>query len=131
WLGVDIPTRDEMEEIEASSRLYTENGAFFMTATLPANTDGDKPQLSPVTFVLSGRRLVTIRYHEPQAFHTFPTHAEKAALGCTDGQTVLLGLLEVVVDRLADVLERISADIEALSDEIFHPAETKASLRDR
>ncbi len=101
WVGVDIPTREEMEEIEASSRLYTENGAFFMTAILPANTDGDKPQMSPVTFVLSGGRLVTIRYHEPQAFRTFPTHAEKAALGCTDGQTVLLGLLEVVVDGAA------------------------------
>jgi len=131
WVGVDIPTREEMEEIEASSRLYTENGAFFMTAILPANTDGDKPQMSPVTFVLSGGRLVTIRYHEPQAFRTFPTHAEKAALGCTDGQTVLLGLLEVVVDGLADVLERISRDVEALSDEIFHPAETNASRRDR
>ena len=131
WLGVGIPTLEEMQEIEASSRLYSENGAFFMTATLPANADGDKPQMSPVTFVLSGRRLVTIRYHEPRAFQTFPTHAEKAAIGCADGQTVLLGLLEAVIDRLADVLERISRDIEVLSDEIFHPAETKAPQRDR
>lgn len=131
WLGFGIPTREEMEEIEASSRLYSENGTYFMTATLPANTDGDKPQMSPVTFVLSGERLVTIRYHEPRAFDIFPTHAEKAAVGCSDGQSVLLGLLEAVVDRLADVLERVSRDIEVVSDEIFHPVEAKASRRDR
>jgi magnesium transporter len=131
WLGVGIPTREEMEEIEISSRLYAENGIFFMTATLPAHTDGDHPVMSPVTFVLAGRRLVTVRYHEPRAFQTFPMHAEKASIGCSDGETVLLGLLEVVIDRLADVLERVSRDIEALSGEIFHPVETKGSRRDR
>lgn len=35
-LGVNILTREEMEEIEISSRLYQEDGAAFMTATLPA-----------------------------------------------------------------------------------------------
>jgi len=131
WLGAEIPTREEMEEIEVSSRLYAENGVFFMTATLPAQTDGDHPVMSPVTFVLAGKRLVTIRYHEPRAFQSFPVHAEKASIGCSDGETVLLGLLEVVVDRLADVLERVSREIEVLSGEIFHPAETKDARRDR
>ena len=77
WLGVGIPTREEMEEIEISCRLYAENGAYFMTATLPAQTDGDHPVMSPVTFVLAGDRLVTVRYHEPRAFQTFPLRAEK------------------------------------------------------
>ena len=40
-IGVGIPTREEMEEIEISSRLYSENGAYVMTATLPAHADGD------------------------------------------------------------------------------------------
>jgi magnesium transporter len=131
WLGVGIPTREEMEEIEISSRLYTENGAFFMTATLPANADGDRPIMSPVTFVLSADRLVTIRYHEPRAFQTFPMRAEKADIGCTNGETILIALLEAVVDRLADVLERASREVVEISHDIFHPAEKKASKRDR
>lgn len=131
WLGVGIPTREEMEEIEISSRLYVEEGAYFMTATLPAQTDDDEPVIAPVTFVLSGNRLVTIRYHEPRAFQTFPLRAEKAAIGCTTGETVLIGLLDAIVDRLADVLERVSRDIEVLSKEIFYPTETKASKRNR
>jgi len=131
WLGVCVPTREEMEEIEISSRLYVEDGAYVMTATLPSQTDGDDPLMSPVTFVLSGKRLVTIRYHEPRAFQTFPQRAEKAATGCTTGETILIGLLEAIVDRLADVLERASRDVEALSKDIFNPTEKKASKRDR
>jgi magnesium transporter len=131
WLGIGIPTREEMEEIEISSRLYVEDGVSFMTATLPAHTDGDNPVMAPVTFVLAGSRLVTVRYHEPRAFKTFPMRAEKAATGCTTGETILVGLLEAIVDRLADVLERISHDIEALSRDIFNPPAAKAAKRDR
>ncbi|TIT52281.1 MAG: magnesium transporter, partial [Mesorhizobium sp.] len=98
WLGVAIPTREEMEEIEISSRLYVEDGAYFMTATLPAQTEVDDPLMSPVTFVLAGNRLITVRYHEPKAFKTFPLRAEKVATGCTSGDTILIGLLEAIVD---------------------------------
>jgi magnesium transporter len=130
WIGVGIPTREEMQEIEISSRLYVENGAFFMTATLPAHADGDRPVMSPVTFVLSQNRLITVRYHEPRAFHTFPMRAEKADIGCTNGETILIALLEAIVDRLADVLERASSEVIEISRDIFHPAEKKASKRD-
>jgi magnesium transporter len=75
--------------------------------------------MMPVTFVLSGNRLVTIRYHEPRAFSTFPQHAEKANLGCTTGEFVLVALLEATVDRLADILERARGDIDAISHDIF------------
>ncbi|HEU4986371.1 MAG TPA: magnesium/cobalt transporter CorA [Rhizobiaceae bacterium] len=131
WLGIGVPSREEMEEIEISSRLYVEDGVYFMTATLPAHTDDDNPVTAPVTFVLAGQRLVTIRYHEPRAFTTFPQRAEKAATGCTLGDTILAGLLEAIVDRLADVLERVGKDVETISNGIFHARQTKASKRDR
>lgn len=130
-IGVGIPTREEMEEIEISSRLYAENGAYVMTATLPAQADGDRPEMLPVTFVLAGTRLVTVRYHEPRAFQTFPLRAEKADMGCTSGETILISLLEAIVDRLADVLERASRDVIDVSQDIFHSTEKKASKRDR
>jgi len=130
-LGVGVPTREEMEEIEISSRLYVEDGAYFMTATLPSQADSDFPVMSPVTFVLRRNLLVTIRYHEPKAFLSFPLRAEKAAIGCTSGETILVGLLEAIVDRLADVLERVSREVELLSKDIFNPTATKASKRDR
>ena len=130
-IGIGIPTREEMEEIEISSRLYVEDGAFVMTATLPAHADGDRPEMLPVTFVLSGTRLVTVRYHEPRAFQTFPLRAEKADMGCTSGETILVSLLEAIVDRLADVIERASREVIDISQDIFDSKEKKASKRDR
>ena len=33
-LDMDVPTREELQEIEASSRLFQDDGSYFMTATL-------------------------------------------------------------------------------------------------
>ena len=88
WIGVDVPTREEMEEIEISSRLYSENGAYFMTATLPAHADGETHVMGPVTFVLSKGNLITVRYHEPRSFKTIPRRAENADLNCMDCQSI-------------------------------------------
>lgn len=118
-LAVDIPTREDMEEIEISSRLYYEEGDAFMTATVPAKTDSDDLQMAPVTFVLTNDRLITIRYHEPRAFQTFTQRAQKNNIGCRNGEAVLVALLEAIVDRLADVLERAQREIDAISRSIF------------
>src|SRR3954453_5865932 len=67
-LGIAIPTREEMQEIEVSSRLYIENGARYMTATLMCQSDTATPKTTAVTFILSGHRLVTVRYDDPRPF---------------------------------------------------------------
>lgn len=122
-LGVNIPTREEMQEIEISSRLYLEDGGAFMTAILPAGADGDDPEMAPVSFVLTPDRLVTIRYHEPRAFLSFPPRAERTAMDMPDATSVLVALLEALVDRLADILERAGRDIDAISRGIFRQHE--------
>jgi magnesium transporter len=126
-VAVNVPTRAEMAEIEASSRLYQDDDAAFMTVTVPANAEGDDPVMAPVTFVLAGERLVTVRYDDPRAFRTFPVRAAKAALGCDDGEGVMLALLEDIVDRLADLIERVAADVDRLSRTIFRPREVDGS----
>ena len=120
-LGIAVPTRDEMAEIEESSRLYEEGGALYMTALVPFLLDTDNPRTTPVTFVLAGDRLVTVRYERPRSFDMFRIRAEKPGAGLLDGRSVLIALLETIVDRLADGLERIGADVERLSGEVFRP----------
>lgn len=131
--GVAVPTREEMEEIEVSSRLYSDDGVAYMTVTLPSNTDGDVPQLAPVTFVLTRERLLTVRYHQPRSFTTVPAIAHCGTLQCHDGRSVLITLLEHQIDRLADVLERAGRDLTVLSTEVFqqegHRPRSGASLR--
>ena len=43
-LGIAVPTREEMQEIEVSSRLYVEHHARYMTATLMCNSDTATPK---------------------------------------------------------------------------------------
>lgn len=126
-LGVALPTKDEMQEIELSSRLYAEDGAAFMTALVPFNTEGEDARNAPITFILTDQRLVTIRYADPRVFTLFPQRAERTALGLGDGTSILLGLLEAVVDRLADVLEQVGREVDAISRSVF--GQTGAGMR--
>lgn len=129
-LGIGIPDRADMEEIEISSRLYRENDAAFMTAILPGQTEGDEPEMAPVSFILYGKQLITVRYHDPRAFATFPSQAHRMAMRLPDADTVLVGLLEAIIDRLADILESAGRDIDAVSATIFRKPDTKAAPRD-
>ena len=51
-VGIAVPTREEMQEIEVSSRLYVEHHARYMTATLMCNSDTAVPKTTAVTFIL-------------------------------------------------------------------------------
>ena len=118
-LGVSVPTRAEMEEIEVSSRLYAEDGALYMTALVQVQSDTAQPHLTPITFILVGNRLATVRYETPKSFEIFRSRAEKPGFGLADGRGVLLGLLETIVDRVADALERIGGELDVLSSAVF------------
>lgn len=119
-LGIDIPVREQLAEIEASSRLYVEGRAAFMTATLIVRADQDKSEMDPVTFILTGSRLVTVRYCEPKAFEMFVTRCHRDADQCpASGEAALVGLLEAIVDRLADHLERVGGIVTATSMDVF------------
>jgi magnesium transporter len=118
-LNIDIPTRGELAEIEASSRLYQEDGAAFMTATLIRRGDEERPESSPVTFIIKANQLITIRYHHPQAFPVYIRQAMKPQATAMTGWGILISLMEAVVDRAADHLERVSAIIDDTSKKVF------------
>src|ERR1700678_4185712 len=120
--GIAVPTREDMQEIEISSRLYVENGARYMTATLMCGGDTENPRTTAVPFILASHRLVTVRYDEPRPFVLVEN---KLARGCAPGITgemVLMELLDAVIDRNADILERAGGEMDALSHEIFEPS---------
>lgn len=120
-LGVQLPTREEMAEIEVSSRLYQEDGATYMTAMLLHKSGTDVPASDPLTFVMVGNRLVTIRYFEPKSFTIFEGQLVRQPEMSISGAATFVNLLEAVVDRTADNLEFTSAEVEMISSEIFAP----------
>ncbi len=119
FLGAPMPTRADMHEIELSSRLYHEEGADYLTVLVPAKVDGGHRETQPVSFVLKEGRTVTLRFSDPRPFTTFPERAGRMAFGCSTGEAVLLGLLEEIIDRTADIMEITTHELEAESRRLF------------
>lgn len=129
-VGIAVPTREEMAEIEASSRLYQEGGAHYMTAVVLFQPDSATEPLvvTPITFILAGARLITVRYAEPRGIKIYLSRVQKRDAPCMSGVAVLVGLLEAIIDREADRVERIQAEVDQLSQSIF---ESKGGGRTR
>jgi magnesium transporter len=119
--GIAVPTREDMQEIEISSRLYIENGARYMTATLMCHSDTDMPRTTAVTFIVSGHRLVTVRYDVPKPFALVEHKLGRSCVAGITGEMVLMELLDAVIDRCADILEKAGADVDQVSHDIFEP----------
>jgi magnesium transporter len=120
-IGIAVPTREEMQEIEVSSRLYVENGARYMTATLMCQSDTVTPKTTAVTFILAGHRLVTVRYDDPRPFAIVEHKLGRSCPSRITGEDVLMDLLDAVIDRSADILERIGGEVDQVSHSIFEP----------
>ncbi|QND52325.1 magnesium/cobalt transporter CorA [Phyllobacterium sp. 628] len=123
WTKTSIPTREDMVEIEESSRFYAENGGQYLTAPILYFTEHKHHAISPISFILTGPYLVTVRYAEPRAFSLYVSRASKPGNGLINskcsGVTILLGIVEAVTDRIADILEGVAADIDQNSHTIF------------
>ena len=116
-IGLDLPTQKEMEALEPSSRLYRDGGATFMTATLLAAAYQAKPHATPVTFVLAKGMLVTVRYEKLRAFEVFSDRAPD--MGAMSGTSALLGLMDAITERLAEILDATGDEVEGASLDIF------------
>lgn len=118
-LDIEVPTRSEMREIEASNRFYTENGAYYMTSIILHHNAQDMSLTSVITFILSGPHLVTVRYAEPKAFPVYVARATKGDADCVSGTGVMIGLLEMLIEREADLIERVQDEVERIAPLIF------------
>ncbi|PKR60270.1 magnesium/cobalt transporter CorA [Thalassospira lohafexi] len=125
--GIEVPTREEMQEIELSSRLYDEDGALFMTVSVLNRAASDAPQTAVVTFILVKKTLITLRYADPVPFKTFIRRVNRSPSLASSADAVLFGLLEQIVDRLADVMEQTATDLEGLSNQVFASPEDRKS----
>lgn len=117
----EIPTPEDMAEIEISARLYREGATQVMTVLVPGidRTDKETPVLGPVAFLLSPDRLATVRYHAQRPFETYPAHAQQTGLGCAAPDRIFLGLVEEIIGRIADLLEGAGKALDQVTHRIF------------
>ena len=117
--GLRVPDLHEVAEIESSSRLAVEDGTLFLTTPAISRSGAGLLALAPIGFVVSPDRLLTVRFAESALVDHFAAcwHAPE---GKPSGMQPFLGLLEAMVDKLADVLEQLGGELDTISASLFH-----------
>ena len=116
-VGFAIPDRTDISEIESSSRLSRKCDVLYLNSPVSFRDEDGRSAIAPVGFVLSPTRLVTIRYAPMKAFDAY--EARFATLTAPCSAEAFTGLIEEIVDHLADVLETVAAELDRLSRQTF------------
>jgi magnesium transporter len=117
--GIEVPTRQDLKDIEPSSRLYKDGKATYLTGSILAHVEAGMPILTDIAFVLTEVALVTVRYDDPKAFKLFATAMCRIPGGLGTGHAALTKLLETITDRTAEVLEHAELKGDTLLQQIF------------
>jgi magnesium transporter len=136
--GLTIPSFADLSEIESSSRLRAENGALYLSAPLVFRGETGDAQTTPVGFVLAPHHLVTVRFEAHLGLRD--DDGPHPGFPCGSSAEAFAVIIEAIVDRLADSLEHIAAELDMLSHRLFHtgpnqhaanrrPARENADLR--
>ena len=128
WLEYLLPTREEMQEIEESSRLYTENNVLYMTAWVPVGLDTQEPENTAISFVLGQECLTTVRYADPLPFRNLADQARRQCNAPVSSDAVFLLLVELMVARIADALQGIESDLKRVCRDVFALNPHKADM---
>ena len=118
--SLSVPTREDMVEIEPSSRLYREDQALHLTASIMCGVSEGDPKTVPIAFVLTRDHLVTVRYDSPKPFDAFSAHLKRQPDLCASAGSTLVFLLDAIVERIADILEEVAPKTDAISRAVFH-----------
>jgi magnesium transporter len=118
-LGIEVPSLADLSEIESSSRLYKDKDHLFLSTPTHYRTVGGTPRTTPLGFVVAKDLLLTIRFKPLKALDQLNDRLKKQAIDLPGGLGALITVLEAIVERTADELEAIAADLDVISDEIF------------
>lgn len=129
--GLTLRTREQISEIESSSRAYIDGDIIHMSAPTLSRNEAGVLISRPIGFVLAPDYLVTVRFARMTSVETFAAHVKTQLKQDTTSLDVFVDLLEAIVDRLADVLEYIEAQLNDISDAIFHVDERRPARADR
>lgn len=121
--GLRLPSHEDLSEIETSSRLRTDGDVLCLSAPLVHGAQAPHPGTTPVGFIVAPELLVTVRFEPLRAFDAFAQTARGSA------PEMFVGLLDAIVDRSADVLEHIAADLDMLSQRLFRSRATGGGER--
>ncbi|CAI9121075.1 magnesium transporter CorA family protein [Brytella acorum] len=119
--GMKIPTRDQLDEIESSSRHYKRGDIVYLSMPMVDRNDLEDVTALPIGIVLAPDKIITIRYADYNAFDIVGRDiAEwKKDEPRPSAPEILMILLEAIVNRIADVIEALGRDLDVISRKVF------------
>ena len=124
-LGATLPSLGALSEIESSSRLRNHGGVLYMSTPSAARRPEGAQTAPPLGFVLSADRLVTVRFMPLPAFDAVAGKFASSEDAPKSSLEVFTLLCEEIVDRVADILEHLAAELNGLSIDAFHAEDTR------
>ncbi|PWQ93832.1 magnesium/cobalt transporter CorA [Leucothrix arctica] len=135
WVNLTTPTEDErqwvrdayeqeltttelMEEIEASSRFYEDEQGLHLHAYFLKSV-GDRVVNVTVGFTLNQNRIFTLTPEDLPVFTDFAQLLKRTPSRVNLPFSILLGLFETEIDRLADLLERLYKEVSQYDKAFF------------
>ena len=122
-LGLEVPSREALEEIEVSSRIRVVDAALVMSTPLIARDGEGAMTTAPTGFVLTKDVCLTVRFAASKVFDA--VKAELKTGGHASAPDVFARLVEEVVDLAADHLESVAEQLDKGSHAIFHMNDDK------
>lgn len=117
YLGIEIQSRAEAEEIESSSRFFEEGSAIFANTNFLSPAD-DEMLKDPVSFILTGNILTTIRENSLRSLDTLQLKLQAVPEQFPNGFDIFVEIMDKRVDLDADIVELVSKDVSQFSKRI-------------
>ena len=124
FLGIEVPTSQEIQEIEDSSRFYSRNENIYLTAALLIRLESAQPSSTDIRFILTPATVISVRYVDSRPFRLFTSRMVSGATHSESSDSLLQKMLEVIVDDLADILEATAFELDRMSHRVFFSGST-------
>ncbi|QJC29059.1 magnesium/cobalt transporter CorA [Enterobacteriaceae endosymbiont of Plateumaris rustica] len=115
FLGQNLATKPELEDIEASARFFENEEGLHIHSFFFYEDIDDHAGTTTVAFTIKSGRLYTLRERELPAFRLYRMRTRNQKLADGNPYELLLDLFETKIEQLADEIENIYSDLEHLS----------------
>ncbi|AFM25931.1 magnesium transporter CorA family protein [Desulfomonile tiedjei] len=124
FLGIEVPTSQELSEIEDSSRFYRREDTIYLTASILARLESEQPSTTDIRFILTPAAVISVRYVDSKRFRLFTSRLTRGASQIQSSDLLMESMLELIVDDLADSLEATALDLDRLAHRVFFSGPT-------
>lgn len=119
FLGIEVPTSQEIVEIEDSSRFYRREDTIYLTASLLVRLETDQPSTTDIRFILTPAAVISVRYLDSRRFRLFTNRLTYGSMQIQSSDSLMERMIELIIDDLADSIEATALDLDRLAHHVF------------